>query len=271
MITAFEGWNDAGEAASDAIDHLRGCFEARLLAELDPEDYYDFQVNRPHVHLDREERRVTWPTTKLYRGRADGTDVVLVHGIEPNIRWRAFCGELLDAARRLGVRLVVNMGALLADVPHTRPVPTSAFATEPGLIKALDVEPTTYEGPTGIVGVLQHSCDAAGLAAISLWAAVPHYVANTPCPKATLALLQRLEDILDVAVPMGDLPDEAESWQDSVDEMASHDNDIGEYVTRLEQARDAEALTAGSGDLIAAEFERYLRRHGRKGPQGPGE
>lgn len=263
MITAFEGWNDAGEAATDAIDHLREAFDAELLAELDPDDYYDFQVNRPHVHLADSERRISWPTTKLFVSRAGDRDVVLIHGIEPNIRWRAFCQELLGAAQRLNVGLIVNVGSLLADVPHTRPVPTSAFATEPRMLETFDVEPAMYEGPTGIVGVLQHTCDLAGFSAISLWAAVPHYVANNPCPKATLALLQRLDDVLDLEIPVGDLPEQAEIWQRGVDQMAAQDSDVAEYVSRLENARDSELLKEGSGDVIAAEFERYLRRQGR--------
>ncbi|MDP3972877.1 MAG: PAC2 family protein [Candidatus Nanopelagicales bacterium] len=263
MITAFEGWNDAGEAATDAIDHLREVFDAELLAELDPDDYYDFQVNRPHVHLADSERRISWPTTKLFVSRAGDRDVVLIHGIEPNIRWRAFCQELLGAAQRLNVGLIVNVGSLLADVPHTRPVPTSAFATEPRMLETFDVEPAMYEGPTGIVGVLQHTCDLAGFSAISLWAAVPHYVANNPCPKATLALLQRLDDVLDLEIPVGDLPEQAEIWQRGVDQMAAQDSDVAEYVSRLENARDSELLKEGSGDVIAAEFERYLRRQGR--------
>ncbi len=263
MVTAFQGWNDAGEAATDAIDHLREVFDAESVAELDPDDYYDFQVNRPHVHFSGSERRISWPSTRLFVADAGDRDLVLVHGIEPNIRWRAYCRELLEAARDLKVELVVNVGALLADVPHTRPVPTSVFATERVVMDHFDVEPAVYEGPTGIVGVLQHACDEAELAALSLWAAVPHYVSNNPCPKATLALLRRLDDVLDLGIPVEDLPEQAEAWQEGVDQMAAGDSEVAEYVTRLETARDSELLKEGSGEVIAAEFERYLRRRDR--------
>lgn len=260
MVTAFEGWNDAGESATDAVDHLRQVWESNFLGELEPDDYYDFQVTRPHIRIDGQERLVTWPTTRFYLAQGPKRDFVLVHGIEPNMHWRQFCSDILEVADDLEVELVVNLGALLADVPHTRPVPMTAFATEPSLIAGFGFDESGYEGPTGIVGVLQNICDSAELSAISLWAAVPHYVSQSACPKATLALLNRLADVTDTAIPLGDLEDEAAAWQRGVEEMASTDEEIAEYVERLERARDSEDLNATSGDAIAAEFERYLRR-----------
>lgn len=260
MVTAFEGWNDAGEAATDAIDHLRQVWDAEVLAEIDPDPFYDFQVTRPHVRIEGDARTITWPTTRFYLAQAAERDFVLVHGIEPNMRWRGFCEEVLSVARDLRIELVVNLGALLADVPHTRPVPMTAFATAPQLIAEMALEQSNYEGPTGIVGVLQHACDTAHISALSLWAAVPHYVSQTPCPKAAMALISGLEDVSRTAIALADLPDEAAAWQRGVEEMTQEDEEIREYVAQLERARDSEELTEASGDAIAAEFERYLRR-----------
>lgn len=260
LVTSFEGWNDAGESATDAVDHIRQMFDARVLGELDPDDYYDFQVTRPHIRIDGSRRLVTWPTSRFYLAHAEERDIVLVHGIEPNMRWRGFCSEILGVARDLEIELIVNLGALLADVPHTRPIPMTAFATAPELVGSHSLEQSNYEGPTGIVGVLQNACDAAEIPALSLWAAVPHYVSQSPCPKAALALLGRLEDVIGSSIPVGELPDEAAAWQRGVDEMALEDDEIREYVEQLERARDSEELTETSGESIAAEFERYLRR-----------
>jgi len=186
-----------------------------------------------------------------------------VRGLEPNMRWRGFCEELLALSTELGVTMTITLGALLADTPHTRPVPVSATA-DPGTAAALGLEQSRYEGPTGIVGVFQDASARAGLPAVSLWAAVPHYVAQPPCPKATLALLRRVEDQLDVPVPLGDLPEAARQWERSVDELAREDSEVSEYVQALEQREAETDLPEASGDAIAAEFERYLRR------QGPG-
>ncbi len=260
LVTAFEGWNDAGEAATDSIDHMRQIWGAELLGELEPDDYYDFQVTRPHIRIDEVQRSITWPTTRFYLARGPERDFVLVHGIEPNMRWRAFCADILEISEDLEVDLVVNLGALLADVPHTRPIPLTGFASAPELIADLGLEVSGYEGPTGIVGVLQHTCDMSGIPSVSLWAAVPHYVSQGPCPKAALALLNRLEDVTSTSITTSELEDEAAAWQRGVEEMAKEDEEIREYVERLERARDSEDLTATSGDAIAAEFERYLRR-----------
>jgi proteasome assembly chaperone (PAC2) family protein len=272
MVAAFEGWNDAGDAASTAVEHLQLTWDATPLMDVDPDDYYDFQVTRPTVRLvDGVTRRVEWPTTRLSVCRPPGSsrDIVLVHGIEPNMRWRKFCAELLDQVERLGVTTVVTLGALLADTPHTRPVPVTGTAYDATSAARFGLESSRYQGPTGIVGVLQDALVQAGVPAISLWAAVPHYVSQPPSPKATLALLHRVEEVLDVEVPLGALPEQAEEWQRTVSEMAEEDEDVSNYVRALEERGDAEiTLNEASGDAIAAEFERYLRRRRPGGPGG---
>ena len=263
LVAAFEGWNDAGEAATGVVEHLEESWQAVPLGKIDPEDYYDFQVNRPHMSVDETGvRSLDWPTTRvsLARPAGVGRDVVLVRGIEPNMRWRGFCAELLAAVHDLGVERIVTLGALLADVPHTRPVPVTVSTSDEKLAKSLGLEPSRYQGPTGIVGVLQDAARRDGLVATTLWAAVPHYVAQSPCPKATLVLLRRIEDLLNLPVPLGDLPDEARAWQHGVEELATEDPEIADYVRRLEQARDTTDLPEASGEHIAREFERYLRR-----------
>ena len=268
LIAAFEGWNDAGDAASGALDHLVEVWDARQVAELDPDDYYDFQVNRPTVRtVDGDARQVSWPTTRFYLARPPGSDhdVVLARGIEPNMRWRGFTAAVLKIAEELGVRTVVTLGALLADSPHTRPVPVTGTTSDPDERERLALSPSRYEGPTGIVGVLQDAAQRSGLPAVSLWAAVPHYVAQPPCPKATVALLHRVEDILDVAVELSDLPQRAREWEAQVDELAADDTDVAEYVASLEQRETEPGLSdlpEASGDAIARDFERYLRRRG---------
>jgi proteasome assembly chaperone (PAC2) family protein len=268
VVAAFAGWNDAADAATGAVEHLIDQWQAQALGELDPEDYYDYQVNRPHITLDAEGvRSLTWPTTSISVARIplSRRDVVLVRGIEPSMRWQAYCAEILDLARGLKATQVVTLGALLAATPHTRPVPVTGLANDPAIADRLGFEPSSYEGPTGIVGVLQQAAQNAGLSAVSLWAAVPYYVAEPPCPKATLALLGMVEELLDVPVPLGDLPDDAHAWQRGADELAADDTEVAEYVQQLEEARDTAELPEATGDAIAREFERYLRRRG-----GPG-
>jgi predicted ATP-grasp superfamily ATP-dependent carboligase len=271
LIAAFEGWNDAGEAASGAISHLIESWNASPAGEIDPEDYYDFQVTRPVMEVtDGKTERLVWPTTRLALASPAGIgrDLLLVQGIEPNMRWRGFTSELVEAFSSLGVEIVILLGALLADSPHTRPVPVSAAASDAALAAQLHVEPVDYKGPTGIVGVLQQACSAADLSAVSLWAAVPHYVAQPPSPKATLALLRHVEDVLDISLPLADLPAEARAWERGVDELAEQDAEVAEYVRTLEEAKDATDLPEASGDAIAREFERYLRRRGDRGEHG---
>jgi proteasome assembly chaperone (PAC2) family protein len=262
-VAAFEGWNDAGEAATDAVTHLLTAWRAELLASVDPEDYYDFQVNRPHVGYDDEgNREVSWRTTSFWHCTSGPVerDVVLVTGIEPNLRWRSFTTEVLDYLQSIGVTTLVTLGALLADVPHTRPVPITGISSDAELAERHHLEPSRYTGPTGIVGVLQEMSQRRGLSTLSYWAAVPHYVAQAPNPKGTLALLGQLEDLLGATVDLRGLPEEAKAWERGVDEMASGDTDVAEYVRSLEEERDTADLPEATGDAIAREFERYLRR-----------
>ncbi len=271
LVAAFEGWNDAGDAATGAIEHLELTWQATPLAAIDPDDYYDFQVNRPTVsQVDGVTRRVSWPTTRLSVCRPAGAefDLVLVRGIEPNMRWRSFCEELLELMRELGVRTAVTLGALLADSPHTRPTPVTGTSYDTASATRFGLERSRYEGPTGIVGVLQEACVLAGIPAISFWAAVPHYVAQPPNPKATIALLHRVEEVLDIAVPLGELPAQSDDWQKLVNEMADEDEDVREYIRNLEERDDDGEMREASGDAIAKEFERYLRR--RDKPDGGG-
>lgn len=270
MIASFEGWNDAGEAASDLIAHLVDVWDARPVAAIDPQDYYDFQVARPRVGVEDGRRQITWPTTRIFVASPAGwsRDVVLVDGLEPSFRWQAFVDELLDLAEQTGTELLVTIGALLGDTPHTRPIAVSAHAEDEMLQHRHQLEPSTYEGPTGIVGVLTMAGMQIGLDSLSLWAAVPHYAAGAPSPKATLALLNRLEDILDLRIDAGELTEDAKAWQRGVDELAASDTEIAEYVHSLEEAQDTTALPEASGEAIAREFERYLR-HRDDGPEHP--
>ncbi|WP_067562754.1 PAC2 family protein [Nocardia acidivorans] len=273
LVAAFEGWNDAADAASGAVEHLELIWDAQPLAELDSEDYYDYQVNRPTVRqVDGVTREIHWPSTMLSVCSPPGSDrdVVLLRGVEPNMRWRSFCNDLLEFVEQLDVSTVVILGALLADTPHTRPVPVTGTAYNKEAAERFNLEQTRYEGPTGITGVLQDACVRAGVPAISFWAAVPHYVSQPPNPKAVIALLHRVEDVLDVEVPLGGLPEQAEEWEGAVNEMTTGDEEIAEYVRSLEERGDAEvdlneAMAKIDGDAIAAEFEKYLRRRGRGG------
>jgi hypothetical protein len=266
-IAAFEGWNDAAEAASGVVNHLGIAWESTPIAAIDPDDFYDFQVNRPVIEVVAgKTERLVWPTTRLSLARASDTglsrDIVLVHGVEPNMRWRGFTDELISGLTELGIEMMVLIGALLADSPHTRPVPVQVSGTESKLMQSVGSEPSDYKGSSGIVGVLQYMCAAADIPTVSLWASVPHYVAQSPSPKVTLALLRAVEDVLDVSLPQADLPEEARAWERGVDELAQQDSDVAEYVRTLEEAKDATDLPEASGDAIAREFERYLRRRG---------
>jgi hypothetical protein len=263
VIAAFEGWNDAADAASGVVDHLISVWGARVIGAMDPEDFYDFQVNRPMVGTDvNGHRRITWPTTRIAVASPPDVerDVILVRGIEPNMRWRQFAAELLAACDDLGAELVVTLGALLADTPHTRPIPVTGSATEPDLVDRLNLEPSSYEGPTGIVGVLGDACGRLDIPHVSYWAAIPHYVAQPPCPKGTLALVNALEELLESNLPLGELAEDARAWERGVDELALEDEDVAEYVRSLEESRDTVDLPEASGEAIAREFQRYLKR-----------
>ncbi len=271
MVAAFEGWNDAGDAATAAVEQLGLTWDATPLTELDPEGFYDFQVTRPTVKLiDGVTRTIEWPTTRLSACRLPDSpsDVILVHGIEPNFRWRAFCDELLKIAVEHNVSEVIGLGALLADVPHTRPIQVTGSAHDSSTAERLGLSRSRYEGPTGISGVFQDACVQAGIPCLSFWASVPHYVSQAPSPKATLALLHRVEEILDIEVPLGALPEQADEWETEVSQIASEDDEISEYIRALEEREEAdEPLKPASGESIAAEFERYLRRRGPR-PDG---
>ena len=261
MIAAFEGWNDAADAATSAVEHLEREWNVRPIAAIDPEDYYDYQVNRPTVRLENGvTRRIDWPTTRLGIAQVGNREIVLIRGLEPNMRWRAFCEELAAFATELDVDQVVCLAALLGDVPHTRPIDVAGSASDEATAEALGLGRSRYEGPTGVVSVFQEAIVQAGAKAVTFWASVPHYVAQPPCPKATLTLLHRVEDALDIVVPLGDLPDQARAWERGVDELAREDSEVAEYITALEEREDQASLPEASGEAIAKAFERYLRR-----------
>jgi predicted ATP-grasp superfamily ATP-dependent carboligase len=274
MVCAFQGWNDAGDAASSAVSFLASSLEARRFARIDSEEFYDFQSNRPNVQFnDKNEREIVWPTVEVFEASAPRAprDVVLVQGVEPSLRWRAFTGHIVDLAEALGVQVVVSLGALLGDVPHTRPVTISGHATDPALIEraGMHASTSTYEGPTGIVGVLHAACAQAGLPSASLWAGVPHYVAAAANPKAALALVRRVEGLIGVSVDVSELESAAADYERQVGLAVQSDPDIQAFVERLEQAAENEGDVAPedvpSGDAIAREFQRFLRQRGRDG------
>jgi predicted ATP-grasp superfamily ATP-dependent carboligase len=270
MIMAFSGWNDAAEAASGAVEHLLSGWRDKnddvlpeLIANVESEDFYDFQVNRPVVSIDESEiRSITWPSTQIF-GMAIPSmnrDLVIVTGVEPSMKWKSFTSDLLDLADDLEVSLIVSLGSLLADSPHTRPISVTGTGAHPSIANRLGVSVSKYEGPTGILGIIQDGCMRRGIDAISLWAAVPHYASNAPSPKATLALINTLEEFLDIKIPLSDLPEKADAWEREVNDLAAEDSEIAEYVKALEESKDAAELPDVSGDTIAREFERYLRR-----------
>jgi proteasome assembly chaperone (PAC2) family protein len=269
MLAAFEGWNDAGEAASDSLHYLNKLWQGKKVASVDADDYYDFQFTRPTVRRTAAgTRKVKWPSTRLYKASVpdSNVDVVFVLGTEPSYRWRAYTAELLVHAETLNVDYVVLIGALLADVPHSRPIPVSTTSDDSGLRQRLNLEASQYEGPVGIVGVLGEFAMLAGLPTVSLWAAVPHYVAQPPSPKAQLAILNRIEDLLQVPLDTHALNEESEAWERGVDELATEDPEIAAYVRQLEEAKDTADLPEASGESIAREFERYLKRRGKDKP-----
>jgi proteasome assembly chaperone (PAC2) family protein len=266
LVAAFRGWNDGAQGASLAASFLAQAWQARRFADLDPEEFFDFQAVRPHVALEGGiTRRISWPETVFYHAAVpDGDrDAVLVLGFEPNLRWRTFTGEIVGLAQELGVELVVTLGALLADVPHTRPAPVTGSATDPKLVEELGLAASRYEGPTGIVGVLHDACREAGVSSASLWAAVPHYASLAASPKAALALCTRLANLLDTSLDLGDLERAADAYEQQVSEAVASDEETEAYVRELERRRDAlgEELDVPSGDTLAAELTRFLREH----------
>jgi proteasome assembly chaperone (PAC2) family protein len=270
MIMAFSGWNDAAEAASGAVEHLLSGWRDKnddvlpeLIANVESEDFYDFQVNRPVVSIDESEiRSITWPSTQVFGMVIPSMkrDLVIVTGVEPSMKWKSFTSDLLDLADDLEVSLIVSLGSLLADTPHTRPISVTGTGAHPSIANRLGVSVSKYEGPTGILGIIQDGCVRRGIDAISLWAAVPHYASNAPSPKATLALINTLEEFLNIKIPLSDLPEKADAWEREVNDLAAEDSEIADYVKALEESKDAAELPDVSGDTIAREFERYLRR-----------
>jgi predicted ATP-grasp superfamily ATP-dependent carboligase len=266
LVLAFEGWNDAGEAATGVLDHLLEIWDSELLGEMDPEEFYDFSVHRPEATFDDDgARQIVFPTTRVFLPKPpkSSRSIVLMRGVEPNNRWRAFTEDIMSIFRELDIQLVVTLGAMLAETPHSRPIPVHTSSTNPELRARFDCEASQYEGPTGIVGILAAACDAAEIPVVSLWAAVPHYYSQPPSPKGTLALVTHLEEILDVEISIGDLPEEAHAWEADVDELAADNEEVTGYVAQLETSHDAESPEVASGDEIAREFERYLRRRDR--------
>ena len=272
LVCSFRGWNDAAESASSALSFVSSKWGAERLGAIDPEEFYDFQVTRPTVRLSEgRTREIEWPELVLESASPAGStrDVVFLSGAEPNLRWKSFAATVIEAARDLGVEMVVSLGALLADIPHTRPVQVTGIAADPEMVERLGFSDARYEGPTGIVGVLQDACTRAGLPAASLWAPVPHYVATVPSPKATLGLLRRLEDLLEIPIDTSELDEAAVEYERRLDEAVASEPEVRALVERLEQQLDEDEISfrnLPSGDSIAREFERFLRERGR--PEG---
>ena len=265
LVAAFRGWNDGGQGATLAAGFLARLWSAEKFGEIEPEGFVDFQANRPHVSLDDSlTRKIEWPENSFYSSRTTGgRDVVLLLGVEPNLRWRTFCGLVIDLARDLDVQLVVTLGSLLADVPHTRAAPVTGAASDPQLVADLGLQHSRYEGPTGIVGVLQDACRHAGMPAASLWAAVPHYVSLAPSPRAARALCDRLGALLEIPIDTAELAEAEETYAAQVTEAVASDPETAEYVAELERRTDdldlEEHENLPSGDTLAAELTRFLR------------
>ena len=264
LVAAFRGWNDGGQGASLGGGYLAKQWDATRFAEIDAEGFYDFQATRPHVSLvDGQTRRLDWPDNGFFHAAIPGADrdAVLLLGVEPNLRWRTFSELVLQLAQELGVELVVTLGSLLADVPHTRPAPVTGAATDPALVEQLGLEPSRYEGPTGIVGVVHDACRVAGIPSVSLWAAVPHYVSLAPSPRAALALVRRFGELIAVDIDLDELEQASSEYSEQVTEAVSTDVETAQYVEELERRVDLleAADDLPSGDTLAAELTRYLR------------
>lgn len=282
LVVAFEGWNDAGDAATGAVRMLKDQLDLVPIFSIDPELYYDFQFNRPTIASDDDGRRtLTWPGATLYgplvpvdsavgiaddaqlhvSGENDG-NIYLLLGVEPSRSWKSFAAEILDAALTADVAGIVFLGALLADVPHTRPITIFSSSENSGVRRQFDVERSSYEGPVGILSAIADAAETLDIPTLSLWASVPHYVHNAPSPKAMLALIDKLEEIVDVVIPRGELVEQAAEWESGIDALAHDDEDMAAYIRQLEQARDTVEAPEASGEAIAKEFEKYLRKSG---------
>jgi predicted ATP-grasp superfamily ATP-dependent carboligase len=262
LVAAFEGWNDAGDAASGAVRYLIDRYEAERVADIDAEEFFDFTSTRPQAEIDEDGvRQIVWPATEVYAASLPGEakDVLLMIGAEPQLKWRTFCAQVTGLARELGCRLVVILGALVAEVPHSRPVPVVGTVTDPALQAELGLQPSTYQGPTGVVGVLSAACREAGLPAASLWAAVPTYVPTAPSPKAVLALLEHTAEVLGTWVPTTELEIASAAYERQVTELVQEDDETSEYVTQLEARHDADDEDTGAAQSLVEEVERFLR------------
>ncbi|WP_010202435.1 proteasome assembly chaperone family protein [Salinibacterium sp. PAMC 21357] len=289
LVVAFEGWNDAGEAASGAVRSLKEQLDVYPIAEVDPEEYFDYQFNRPLVAYDDDgNRSLTWPSVTIFGPSRPNTvrpesiaadahlqvsagnqsNIYLLLGTEPSRSWRAFTRDILHTIVDNGITSIVFLGAMLADVPHTRPISVFTSSENPEVRTALEIERSSYEGPVGILSVLGQAAEAAGISTMSIWASVPHYVHNAPSPKATLAIIDKLEEIVDVVIPRGNLVSEASDWETGIDALAGEDDDMSSYIEQLERARDTVDSPEASGEAIAQEFEKYLRRGDDKPDQG---
>jgi predicted ATP-grasp superfamily ATP-dependent carboligase len=270
LVCAFTGWNDAGDAASAALQFVGASLRATRFARIDPEEFFDFQATRPKIKLvDGRTRSIEWPEVEIYAARVPRAprDLVLLQGAEPSMRWRSFCRLIVDLAEALGTQMVVTLGALLADVPHSRPVPITGLSSDEALVQRLGLQPSGYEGPTGIVGVLHSACQETGMPSASLWASVPHYVAAAPNPKAALALVRKLESLVGVSVDAEELEHSAADYERQVSLAVQSDPDVQAFVERLERAAAEEEEEISpqdvpSGDVIAREFQRFLRQRG---------
>ncbi|MEO6201397.1 MAG: PAC2 family protein [Cryobacterium sp.] len=298
LVVAFEGWNDAGEAATGAVRALKDLLDVAEIAEVDPEVYFDYQFNRPTISTNEDGLRVIeWPRAVMYGPTTPGTggvplaedadlkvsganagNIYLLLGTEPSRSWKSFASEVLDAALAADVSAIVFLGAMLADVPHTRPISIFVSSDNPQVRAELEIERSNYEGPVGILSILSEGAEKLGIPTLSIWASVPHYVHNAPSPKALLALIDKLEEVIDVVIPRGDLVAEAAEWESGIDALAAEDEEMAAYIAQLEQARDTVDSPEASGEAIAQEFERYLRKRGdardgwadgRQGPDGP--
>lgn len=268
LVCAFRGWNDAAGAASTALGTVAGSLDAELVASVDPEEFFDFQASRPMISLtEGQTRHIEWPANNLVAAQAPSAerDLLLLDGTEPNLRWRTFSDAIADAAERCGVEMVITLGALLAEVSHTLPVPITGLASDEQLVEELELTRSNYEGPTGIVGVLHDSCRHRGMSSASLWAAVPHYVAAVPNPKAALALLRRLEALTGIAVDASELEEETSSYEEQVTRAVEANPEIEELVQRIEEQQSeqfAEGEDLPSADTLARDFQRFLRQRG---------
>lgn len=291
LVVAFEGWNDAGEAASGAVRTLKDLLELYPIAEVESEDYFDYQFNRPVAASDDDgNRMLVWPNVTVFGpvsvlgqsarqaslagdaalplGGGNNSNIYLLLGTEPSRGWKSFTAEILETVKETGVTGIVMLGAMLADVPHTRPISVFVSSENAGVRSRFGVERSSYEGPVGILSVLGEAAEKAGIPTLSIWASVPHYVHNAPSPKATLALIDKLEEIIDVVIPRGGLVDDAADWESGIDALASEDEDMSNYIEQLEQARDTVDSPEASGEAIAQEFEKYLRGSGDEKPDG---